>query len=242
MASISGPKCSDLQSILPKISRLRRARGNLITPSRTRAPVGARLVVPTHCRNAIGLRFRGGTILLPAHLYAGERRRQGAPFGPGLSEASDRGVRYHVARWRRSSFWRALGSEAAEVRMKFGGRWRRRRKRHAYAMRLQGHQRRPPRAVQSSALQCRQFESQRCRFLQMEHLSALRLPSLTYVALSMQTMQRHSQRLRHLFSHCHRHSRRHRQRRGRHLLHRLSKQLPSLQPPQVRHQRQHRLQ
>jgi hypothetical protein len=25
-------------------------RGNLITPSRTRPPVGARLVVPTHCR------------------------------------------------------------------------------------------------------------------------------------------------------------------------------------------------
>ena len=184
------------------------------------------------------------TILLPAHLYAGERRRQGAPFGPGLSEASDRGVRSHVAQWRRSSMAGWQRSFLVSFQ-KFVGRWRRRRNCLAYAMRLQGHQRRPPRAVQSSARQCRQFESQRCRFLQMEHLSALRLPSLTYVALSMQTMQRHSQRLRHLFSHCHRHSRRHRQRRGRHLLHRLSKQLPSLQPLQVRQQRhrqQHRLQ
>ena len=31
---------------------MRRARGNLITPSRTRPPVGARLVVPTHCAGA----------------------------------------------------------------------------------------------------------------------------------------------------------------------------------------------
>ena len=91
-------------------------------------------------------------------------------------------------------------------------KWRRRRKRRVYVMRLQAHQRPTPRAVQSSALQCRQFQSQRRRFRQREHLSALRLPSLNYGALSIQPLQRHCQRLRHLFSHRRRHRRRHRHR------------------------------
>ena len=52
---------NDLQSLSPKISRL---WGNLITPSRTRPPVGARLVVPTHWRSLCRIEQRIRIILL----------------------------------------------------------------------------------------------------------------------------------------------------------------------------------
>ncbi len=42
MASISGPKCSDLQSISPKLSRLRRAKGQLDYPFQNAPPPSVR--------------------------------------------------------------------------------------------------------------------------------------------------------------------------------------------------------